>query len=107
MSAQWSLRKKISASVAISLVLVGCAVSWLSYSSAMTQMETNIAQQVKGISTTFSKYVSDWFALKGKALASFPADATEDRYNAHLVQLRVRSEERRVGKECRARWWPE
>lgn len=89
MSAQWSLRKKISASVAISLVLVGCALSWLSYSSAMTQMEANIAQQVKGISTTFSKYVSDWFALKGKALASFPADTTEDRYNAHLVQLRV------------------
>lgn len=89
MSAQWSLRKKISSSVALSLILVGCAVSWLSYSSAMTQMETNITQQVKGISATFRKYVSDWFALKGKALESFPADASEDRYNAHLVQLRT------------------
>lgn len=89
MIGQWSLRKKISASVAVSLIVVGCAVSWLSYSSAMAQMESNISQQVKGISATFSKYVSDWFALKGKALESFPADVTEDRYNAHLVQLRV------------------
>ena len=89
MSARWSLRKKISASVAVSLVLVGCAVAWLSYSSAMTQMEANIAQQVKGISATFTKYVGDWFAAKGKALESFPAEADESRYNAHLVQLRI------------------
>lgn len=89
MSTQWSLRKKISASVAVSLILVGCAVSWLSYTAAIAQMDTNITQQVTGISATFRKYVSDWFALKGKALESFPGDATEDRYNAHLVQLRI------------------
>jgi methyl-accepting chemotaxis protein len=89
MSIRWSLRKKISASVAVSLVLVGCAVAWLSYSSAMKQMETNIAQQVKGISATFTKYVGDWFISKGQALESFPADADETMYNAHLVQLRI------------------
>lgn len=89
MSAKWSLKKKISASVAASLVLVGCAVAWLSYTSAIKQMEANIAQQIKGISATFTKYVGDWFASKGKALESFPADADESQYNAHLVQLRI------------------
>lgn len=89
MSARWSLRKKISASVAVSLLLVGCAVSYLSYSSAMKAMEVNINRQVAGISATFSKYVSDWFALKGKALEGFPASATEESYNAHLVQVKV------------------
>ena len=89
MSARWSLRKKISASVAVSLLLVGCAVSYLSYSSAMKAMEVNINRQIAGISSTFSKYVSDWFALKGKALEGFPAGATEDAYNAHLTQVKI------------------
>jgi len=89
MSATWSLRKKISTSVALSLLLVGCAVSYLSYSSAMTAMEQSIRQQVSGISATFSKYVTDWFALKGKSLEAFPATANEETYNAHLVQLRI------------------
>jgi methyl-accepting chemotaxis protein len=89
MAASWSLRKKISAAVAVSLLLVGCAVSYLSYMSAIQAMETNINRQVAGISATFSKYVSDWFALKGKALEAFPASATEENYNAHLVQVKV------------------
>ncbi len=89
MATRWSLRKKISASVAVSLLLVGCAVSYLSYSSAMTAMEVNINRQIAGISATFSKYVSDWFALKGKALEGFPAAATEEAYNAHLTQVKV------------------
>ena len=89
MLAQWSLRKKISSSVAISLLIVGCAVSYLSYTSAMGAMERSINHQVEGISVTFSKYVSDWFALKGKALEGFPGDAREENYNAHLVQLRI------------------
>src|SRR5690554_7018725 len=92
MSAKWSLKKKISASVAASLVLVGCAVAWLSYTSAIKQMEANIAQQVKGISATFTKYVGDWFASKGKALESFPADADEsqDRKSTRLNSSHVR-----------------
>lgn len=89
MSARWSLRKKISSSAALSLLVVGCAVSYLSYTSAMKSMELNINHQVSGISATFSKYVSDWFALKGKALEGFPATATEDAYIAHLVQVKV------------------
>lgn len=89
MAASWSLRKKISASVAVSLLLVGCAVSFLSYTSAMTAMDVNINRQVAGISATFSKYVSDWFALKGKALEGFPASATEETYNAHLTQVKI------------------
>lgn len=89
MATRWSLRKKISASVAVSLLLVGCAVSYLSYSSAMTAMEVNINRQIAGISATFSKYVSDWFALKGKALEGFPASATEESYNAHLTQVKI------------------
>ncbi|HSC69004.1 MAG TPA: methyl-accepting chemotaxis protein [Cellvibrio sp.] len=89
MATHWSLRKKISTSVAVSLLLVGCAVSYLSYSSAMTAMEVNINRQVAGISATFSKYVSDWFELKGKALEGFPASATEDHYNAHLTQVKI------------------
>lgn len=89
MATRWSLRKKISASVAVSLLLVGCAVSFLSYSSAMTAMEVNINRQIAGISATFSKYVSDWFALKGKALEGFPASATEEDYNAHLTQVKI------------------
>ena len=89
MSARWSLRKKISASVAVSLLLVGCAVSYLSYSSAIKAMEININRQVAGISATFSKYVKDWFELKGKALEGFPAEAIEENYNAHLTQVKV------------------
>lgn len=89
MAASWSLRKKISASVAVSLLLVGCAVSFLSYISAMKAMEININRQVAGISATFSKYVSDWFELKGKALEGFPASASEENYNAHLTQVKV------------------
>lgn len=84
----WSLRKKISSAVAVSLLLVGCAVSYLSYSSAIKAMETNINRQVSGISATFSKYVSDWFDMKGKALEAFPASATEPQYNAHLTQVK-------------------
>ena len=89
MAASWSLRKKISTSVAVSLLLVGCAVSFLSYVSAMRAMESNINRQVAGISATFSKYVSDWFELKGKALEGFPASASEESYNAHLTQVKV------------------
>lgn len=89
MAASWSLRKKISAAVAVSLLLVGCAVSYLSYMSAIKAMEININRQIAGISATFSKYVSDWFALKGKALEAFPASATEENYNAHLIQVKV------------------
>ena len=89
MFSQWPLRRKISASVAISLLLVGSAVAYLSYSSSTKTMEVNIARQVAGISATFSKYVSDWFAIKGKSLESFPASADEADYNAHLVQLRI------------------
>ncbi|WP_331345352.1 methyl-accepting chemotaxis protein [Cellvibrio sp. UBA7661] len=89
MAASWSLRKKISTSVAVSLLLVGCAVSFLSYVSAMKAMENNIHRQVAGISATFSKYVSDWFELKGKALEGFPASASEESYNAHLTQVKV------------------
>lgn len=89
MATRWSLRKKISASVAVSLLLVGCAVSYLSYSSAMKAMEVNINRQIAGISATFSKYVSDWFELKGKALEGFPASATEENYNAHLTQVKI------------------
>lgn len=89
MAANWSLRKKISAAVAVSLLLVGCAVSYLSYMSAIKAMEVNINRQIAGISATFSKYVSDWFALKGKALEAFPATATEENYNAHLNQVKV------------------
>jgi methyl-accepting chemotaxis protein len=89
MFAQWSLRKKISASVAFSLLLVGCAVAFLSYTSAMKAMDISITRQIGGISDTFSKYVSDWFALKGKSLESFPANSDDASYNAHLVQLRI------------------
>lgn len=89
MFAKWSLRRKISASVALSLVLVGFAVSWLSYSSSMAQMDKAIAQQVQTASATFSKYVGDWFALKGKALESFPSNVDESRYPEHLQQLRI------------------
>lgn len=89
MSARWSLRKKISISAALSLLVVGCAVSYLSYTSAMKAMELSINRQISGISATFTKYVADWFALKGKALEGFPASATDETYNAHLVQLRI------------------
>jgi methyl-accepting chemotaxis protein len=89
MLAQWSLRKKISTSVGVSLVLVGCAVAYLSYSSAMKAMDVNISRQVEGISATFTKYVSDWFALKGKSLESFPANSDDSNYNSHLVQLKI------------------
>lgn len=71
------------------MVLVGCAVAYLSYSSAMKAMEVNIGRQVEGISATFTKYVSDWFALKGKALESFPANTDDSNYNIHLVQLKI------------------
>src|ERR1043166_9232069 len=49
---------------------------------------------------------NDPFALvriEGDALASDPSRLVEE---AHTVPLFGRSEERRVGKECRSRWSP-
>jgi methyl-accepting chemotaxis protein len=89
MFSNWSLKRKISSTVGLALVLMGVIVAYMSYSSAMKAMETNITNQVNGISVTFSKYVSDWFALKGKSLESFPATADDASYNAHLVQLKI------------------
>src|SRR5690348_16046537 len=42
-------------------------------------------------------------------LAAVLADAARDRDPRHRLPLREarRSEERRVGKECRTRWWPD
>jgi methyl-accepting chemotaxis protein len=89
MFSNWSLKRKISSTVGLALVLMGFIVAYISYSSAMKAMESNIANQVNGISATFSKYVSDWFTLKGKSLESFPATADDSSYNAHLVQLKI------------------
>ena len=50
MAANWSLRKKISAAVAVSLLLVGCAVSYLSYMSAIKAMEVTLAMIYRDIS---------------------------------------------------------
>lgn len=89
MTSSWSLRRKISASVAIALLLIGCAVSYLSYRASMQAMEQDVRAQVQGISTSFGKYVSDWFAAKGKTLEAFPANAPADQLLAHLTQLKI------------------
>src|SRR5437763_12438180 len=34
------------------------------------------------------------------------AARTKCKSNLHNIVLALRSEERRVGKECRSRWWP-
>ncbi|BFM21184.1 methyl-accepting chemotaxis protein [Gilvimarinus japonicus] len=83
-----SLRKKISGSAAVALIVVGSVVAWLAYSAAMSQMENNIRSQVKGISGTFSQYVSDWFSSKGRALESFPGEALPEDYVTHLNQVK-------------------
>src|SRR5690554_7459266 len=83
-----SLRKKISGSAAVALIVVGSVVAWLAYSAAMAQMEERIKSQVEGISSTFSQYVSDWFISKGRALESFPADAPPEDYITHLNQVK-------------------
>src|SRR5690554_209041 len=47
--------------------------------------------------------------LKGGSL-SFQVGANDDassQIGVTLTDLKTRSEERRVGKECRSRWWPE
>lgn len=89
MTASWSLRRKISGSVAIALVVIGCAVSYLSYRASMQAMEQDVRAQVRGIGSSFSKYVSDWFAAKGKTLEAFPADASNSELQAHLTQLKI------------------
>ena len=58
---------------------------------------------------------SEWFAITQDRIQRF-AEATEDRQWIHLDRERaerespygttIRSEERRVGKECRSRWSP-
>ena len=92
MSLRLSLRKKISASAAVALIVVGCVVAWLAYTAAMGQMENNIRSQVKGISGTFSKYVGDWFTSKARALESFPGSADPADFITHLNQVKVAAE---------------
>ncbi|WP_049721393.1 methyl-accepting chemotaxis protein [Gilvimarinus polysaccharolyticus] len=83
-----SLRKKISGSAAVALIVVGSVVAWLAYSAAMGQMESRIQSQVQGISNTFSQYVSDWFISKGRALESFPGESLPASYITHLNQVK-------------------
>lgn len=83
-----SLRKKISGSAAVALIVVGLVVAWLAYSASMGQMERSIHSQINGISGTFSQYVSDWFASKGRALESFPGDSLPEDYVSHLNQVK-------------------
>src|SRR5258708_22429523 len=43
-------------------------------------------------------------SIKDKAMASMPKSVAEG--DQGVVKIRFRSEERRVGKECRSRWSP-
>src|SRR5690554_7927671 len=46
-------------------------------------------------------------ATQRKAILMAHQPAIEKRWNIQLSLAAVRSEERRVGKECRSGWWPE
>src|SRR5690348_18445506 len=54
------------------------------------------------LAIAMAKQADDRFASAGEL-----ADALSAAFRGALAKdLRDRSEERRVGKECRARWWP-
>src|SRR5687767_15207847 len=43
----------------------------------------------------------------GRVQHPLPVEAAPTRVDGEIHALQSRSEERRVGKECRSRWWPE
>ena len=46
------------------------------------------------------------FKEEWKHLNPYQMEAVLDESPSCVVNANVRSEERRVGKECRSRWWP-
>ena len=50
-------------------------------------------------------FVTTWMDLEGIMLSEI-SQTEKDRYQSHLYIELKRSEERRVGKECRSRWSP-
>jgi hypothetical protein len=68
----------------------------------INQTRVNETQELTMVKTILVPTDGSKHARRAVSLA---ADLAE-KYNAKLIALHVRSEERRVGKECRSRWSP-
>src|SRR5471032_1042974 len=56
--------------------------------------------------TMIQRYKLDEAAYRGERFADYPRDIKGNNELLSITQPHVRSEERRVGKECRSRWSP-
>src|SRR2546426_7799235 len=85
-------------------VLAGAACGWL---VLRTTFSATVEEQAAGVTFWgFRGPLGAWVAIWGALamLASGPFDNWW--HNAYGLDVKVLSEERRVGKECRSRWSP-
>ena len=69
--------------------------------------DTHLKIEGEAIRSLQSIFAMDWYFVSGVILGTSPAYFPEIRAEEnHLIQITARSEERRVGKECRSRWSP-
>src|SRR5690554_8090559 len=71
--------------------------------SALTEPVV-LGQEQQHLAGTVGTYRSGYEVGKGRLVADHGHDPHACRRKFHMG---LRSEERRVGKECRSRWWPE
>src|SRR5688572_2845230 len=65
-----------------------------------------LERAVKSLSIAYADVLKDSALVEASRQLRTESDA-DGRYAAlHRQRAEVRSEERRVGKECRSRWWP-
>src|SRR5438046_6727721 len=75
-----------------------------------TKSSTYLTVQIQGRSGTGTRVQMDGVDVTdetvGMTVANISADAVEEFQLSQSTLDLSRSEERRVGKECRSRWWP-
>src|SRR5690554_843416 len=62
--------------------------------------------QLRGIGVQVGLVIGGGNLFRGKALSEAGLDRVAGDHMGMLATV-MRSEERRVGKECRSRWWPD
>src|SRR5688572_14507969 len=78
----------------------------------LTREEDGVASVVVGLPRRLDGSASamtprvEAFAARLHARTELPVLLQDERLTSREAESRLRSEERRVGKECRARWWP-
>src|SRR2546429_6500633 len=66
----------------------------------------NLSTQDHGLTTELVMGELRWRSLLDRKIASVSSPKLDKLDTEDLIALRLRSEERRVGKECRSRWSP-